>query len=181
MNRRRPGRATVIATTAILVLVGLALSFHLRDRRTDGWWEEDTGPFTLLLPPGMHSVAEQGIDSFVGKYTSGTIDLGFDYGMYTNDLSSWPKNGKVERVEVNGRSGKIATLHDPAADFPFEVSGYFPGDGKGSHSLALGLFARCKTSEDALTARAIITSVEIHPEGWKDRTLWQRFRRWLGL
>lgn len=181
MNKGRPKPTTVLATTAILTVAIFALVIHSRDRLPDGWYEEDTGPFTLVLPPDMRSVPEQGIDSFVGSYQSNRIDLSFDYGMYTNDLSDWPKNGKLEWAEVNGHKAKIATFRDPTANFPFEVGGYFLSGGKGSAGMALGLFMRCKTSEAALDARKIITSVQLHPGGWKDRSLWQRFRHWLGI
>jgi hypothetical protein len=47
------------------------------------WHSVNTGPFSVLLPPGWLYEPAQGIDSFVGAFSGDSITLNFDYGMYS--------------------------------------------------------------------------------------------------
>lgn len=47
------------------------------------WHLVDTGPFSVLLPPGWQYQPMQGIDSFVGGFSGDGVTLNFDYGMYS--------------------------------------------------------------------------------------------------
>jgi hypothetical protein len=178
---RRSRRAKVIAAAALLMLCWLVFARYLYGWRADGWWEENTGPFTLLLPQDMRGGPVPGIDSYVGEYKSASITLSFDYGMYSGDLSDWPKTGIVQQVTINGRPAKLGTKPSGVTDFPFEIVGYFPASKATQLPNALRLSAECKTSEDVATARKIIESVQLHPERWQKPSLWRRFRRWLHI
>ena len=46
------------------------------------WHSVNTGPFSVLLPPGWQYQPMQGIDSFVGGFSGDGVTLNFDYGMY---------------------------------------------------------------------------------------------------
>ena len=44
------------------------------------------GAFTFKAPPTLKAVPAQGIDSFVGRYASRTLDVRFDYGAYSDPM-----------------------------------------------------------------------------------------------
>lgn len=64
-----------------------------------GWQEIDAGGFNVALPPGWTFKELQGIDSSVGKFSNGKIEMFSDYGWYSGDPSQDNPEYKVS-VEV---------------------------------------------------------------------------------
>jgi hypothetical protein len=73
------------------------------------WHSVDTGPFSVLLPPGWIYEPDQGIDSFIGSFVGDGVRLHFDYGWYSNSLPY--DNDPAYHVHfetVAGRDAKVA-------------------------------------------------------------------------
>ncbi|MHC4200524.1 MAG: hypothetical protein ACYSU0_11075, partial [Planctomycetota bacterium] len=57
----------------------------------EDWVEHKTKYFSFRAPRSLAGRAGYGIDSYVGDYTMGSsLELGFDYGMYSNTLEKSP-------------------------------------------------------------------------------------------
>jgi hypothetical protein len=69
-----------------------------------GWHDENCGPFVISMPPGMESIPAHGIDSFCGEFKSATIDLGFDWGPWSDNLVHWPSKASIERISFVANS-----------------------------------------------------------------------------
>lgn len=52
----------------------------------DTWKLTHTEKFDVYLPPGWTFTELQGVDSYVGEFTSGTTKITFDYGQYSTHL-----------------------------------------------------------------------------------------------
>jgi hypothetical protein len=88
------------------------------------WHSVDTGPFSVLLPPGWTYEPDQGIDSFIGTFAGDGMRLRFDYGWYSNSLPH--DNDPAYHVHfetVAGRDAKIAYPNSGNG----ETGIYFPG------------------------------------------------------
>src|SRR6266540_2567737 len=118
----------------MLVLLLTAFARHFYGGRTDGWWEEDTGTFTMLLPPDMRGEPGWGVDSFGGDYSSPSIQLSFDTGMWSPSLSGggtdWPKTGIVENSTIRGRAVSIGWATTALGPYPYKMRAYFPRNGR---------------------------------------------------
>jgi hypothetical protein len=74
-----------------------------------GWQTIDTGPFSVMVPPGWAYEPLQGIDSFIGHFYSDQGDeLFFDFGWYSNSLA--PYGDPDHRVYDETVSGRIAKM-----------------------------------------------------------------------
>jgi len=79
------------------------------------WQSVDTGPFSMMLPPGWAYEPLQGIDSFVGRVYGDGVELFFDYGWYSNPLAPYgDPDHHVWDESVSGRIAKMVVAHDPA-------------------------------------------------------------------
>ena len=79
------------------------------------------GAFTFKAPPDLKPEPVQGIDSFVGKYVSPTLEVTFDYGWYSDPMNREGYNSRG--VTVDGKSARLVTRGDVVAiHFP-KVSG----------------------------------------------------------
>ncbi|MFT6867018.1 MAG: hypothetical protein ACJA08_001856 [Cyclobacteriaceae bacterium] len=65
----------------------------------------ELGRFSLLTPNKFKYVEQEGIDSFVGLITDGTDSIEFDFGWYSNDLTS--EDWRLTTEQVNGRKAVI--------------------------------------------------------------------------
>ncbi len=65
----------------------------------------DLGRFSVITPVAFKYVKLEGVDSFVGLITDGTDSLSFDFGWYSNDLTSQDYHLTVE--QINGRKAVI--------------------------------------------------------------------------
>jgi hypothetical protein len=101
------------------------------------WRSVDTGPFSVLLPPGWSYEPRQGIDSFVGAFSGEGVTLSFDYGWYSGDPED-PSDAtqRVHRESIAGRAAKIvlaggyAALHLQVSPSPPDepLAGFTPVD-----------------------------------------------------
>lgn len=67
--------------------------------------------FTLHAPPGTVFAPLRGEDSFVGTFKHPAFKIGFDYGLYSNDLSKLRSDPRfaTSTASVDGRSAIIVT------------------------------------------------------------------------
>ena len=80
----------------------------------DGWIKLDAGAFSLLGRKGWEFQREQGIDSYVGRFSSGDMKLEFDYGLYSSPLDDAkdPKYSIAHEI-VDGREARIVCPRTP--------------------------------------------------------------------
>jgi len=72
---------------------------------TTGWILHEASRFQMLLPPGTEDLNAQGIDSEVGLFTDGVVDISYDLGWYSNSLSSL--DDEIRPVLTNGVAGTV--------------------------------------------------------------------------
>ncbi len=121
------------------------------------WTSVDTGPFSVLLPPGWQYQPAQGIDSFVGAFSGDGMTLTFDYGMYsgappdTSDPAFAAHDETVggftvrlfsPRVDGAGRTGIYVRTADVSPPFGYPVALSLSGTGlsPAQQQIALQLF-----------------------------------------
>jgi hypothetical protein len=62
--------------------------------------------FTFWGPADLKEEKVRGVDSFVGKYTSPTMRIEFDYGMFSGEYKG--DKYKLEEITVDGRKAVLA-------------------------------------------------------------------------
>lgn len=103
--------------------------------------------FTFKAPPGLKPEPVQGTDSFVGKYTSATLEVTFDYGGYSDPMN---REGYSSRgMTVDGKSARLVSKDDVVAI-------HFP---KISGETKLTMSVRLKNA-DAKTAETLLQSID---------------------
>jgi hypothetical protein len=82
------------------------------------WHRIDLRKFTVNTPTDFKFYQQQGIDSYVGIITNETDSIEFDFGWYSNDLTS--EDWHLTTEQVNGRKVVIGYSNSfgTAAHFP---------------------------------------------------------------
>jgi hypothetical protein len=127
----------------------------LDDRRLpDGWVTVDVRElFSFGAPPGIREKPVQGIDSLVGTYEIGEIELHYDYGGYSSSLTEYaPLDGYTRKdVLIDGWAAELVTTNagNLGIVFPKVPSG-----------AKLTLYARFKRPESSDVVRKILLSIK---------------------
>lgn len=74
-----------IVASAFLILI---LASCIAENESSAQNEIAIGKYTFIFPSDFKLTNEQGIDSHVGKISNDTINFQFDYGYYSNQLTS---------------------------------------------------------------------------------------------
>lgn len=79
--------------------------YYYSDADTKGWHKIDLGHFKIETPKDYRFYKLMGVDSFVGGITNGTDSIMFDFGMYSNTLTSFQTERGVELKKelINGK------------------------------------------------------------------------------
>ena len=105
------------------------------------------GKFTFKAPPDLKPEPVQGIDSFVGKYASPTLEVTFDHGWYSDPMD---REGYTSRgTTVDGKAARLVTKGDVVAI-------HFPKVG-GETKLTMSV--RLKNA-DVKTAETLLQSID---------------------
>jgi hypothetical protein len=81
----------------------------------EGWQQIDArGHFTFWLPAGLAPLDVKGTDSYVGIWTSDTVTVRFDYGMYSGGMDSTVKARPHSETayRLDGVTGTIVQFTD---------------------------------------------------------------------
>lgn len=141
-----------LAIIMIALLFGMMMIepdfFELSERRyrkvDDSSHIIDLGRFSLLTPNKFKYVEQEGIDSFVGLITD---SIEFDFGWYSNDLTS--EDWRLATEQVNGRNAVIGYSNS------FGTAAHFPNLGNDN---SLTVYAGTMPEETALE---IFRTIEI--------------------
>jgi len=129
-----------------------------------GWVQVDAKKFVFFVPPDIKPVPVHGIDSFVGEYQGNSISLSFDYGLYSDDLTTAEGgsdySSHLERI--GGKKARISSFYFPNTGHPFDnaIGVHFPE--AGGKNIKLTVFATCKTTNDYETARRIFRTIKFN-------------------
>lgn len=130
------------------------------------WVKEDVGEFTFYRPRSIVPVPVQGIDSKVGRYESSTIELGFDYSGYADDLTI-NVGGSASAFHyftdsIAGRTVRIAINYYPTHPFPNRhvIAVHFDSLGTNKNG-ALTMYAWCRDTVQFDTAVMVFRSIRI--------------------
>jgi hypothetical protein len=87
-----------------------------------GWRLFDVGPFSFYAPPDVKDAARPGTpeDSYVREFAGSSMVFHFDYGHWSNDLTSYPSlSSHVESID--GKAARLVSfMGAPAHEFRFE-------------------------------------------------------------
>ncbi len=114
---------------------------------------------TFRLPPDLIDQKVQGIDSSVGQYKSDSIILSFDYGMYSDPLTSYSKRPDYQEseIKIDGRvAKKIIYKDDAVKGFAYVVGLHVSNTTK----TKLTMMAYCKDKKDIKIVEEIFTTVK---------------------
>jgi hypothetical protein len=143
----RPHPKSLLSLVVIAVLAGCEPSPPAPSVPSNWQTISADGKFTFKAPPDLKSEPVQGIDSFVGKYTSPTLEVTFDYGRYSDPMN---REGYTSRgITVDGKSARLVTKGDVVAI-------HFP---KISGETKLTMSVRLKNA-DATTAETVLQSID---------------------
>lgn len=83
------------------------------------WRRHDQRFFVLQAPPGYRYEAQQGIDSFVGRFHGPGRELSFDYGDYSSSLQEWREEADFRacRESIGGHQVRIVTARSPRGGY----------------------------------------------------------------
>lgn len=125
-----------------------------------GWALADEVTFTMSVPCDLERKDAQGIDSQIGKFESNTLRLTYDYGMYSNPLTSTPgPNAKVSHETIGGLSATLVTAGTPGGGaFPLSAGVHIPRAGK-RRGISLTVWVECANLEARATAHKIFRSI----------------------
>jgi len=74
----------------------------------EGWYKLDTGPFSVLAPPGWEFHQLTGVDSYVGEFVGNGVTLTFDFGRYSTELRHAKKPAYIiTKKSIDGRSAEV--------------------------------------------------------------------------
>ena len=84
----------------------------------NNWHRIDLRKFTINTPTDFKFYQQQGIDSYVGLITDETDSIEFDFGWYSNDLTS--EDWQLITEQVNGRKAVVgySNTFGSAVHFP---------------------------------------------------------------
>lgn len=135
----------------------------------EGWRRVDAGGFfSFFVPPDLQRSYKGGEDSYVEEYSSQTLHVQFDYGMYSGDLS-YPSSHEYQATTavVGGKTAKLATFRfdgqERWAGLAYCAGIHFPDVGPGmweGASRKLTFLACGKTHADQDTAERIFRSIQ---------------------
>lgn len=119
------------------------------------------GIFSFSVPKDLQEQAIQGIDSYVGEYKSQSMNLSFDFGMWSNPLddSSQPQFQQLV-TEINNEPAKIVLYTAPQTqtEYNYFAGVHFPSEKNPTGKLTMSV--RCKDSESQKTAVKIFYSIK---------------------
>lgn len=126
------------------------------------WRSVDTGPFSVLLPPGWEYRPQQGIDSFVGQFAGDGVVLSFDLG-FTGGSPLQDDPAYSAHKETIG--GYTAVVYAPTGaqgrtGVSMRVAESSPPFG---YPTALGISGMVLTPEQQAVALQIFRSVRFKP------------------
>lgn len=143
----------IFITSAILGVISLLLANEA------GKLIEAGKIFSFHAPKEFVEEKVQGIDSFVGRYKSDSIQLSFDYGKFSNALGNNEKKPEFNEreVTVDGLKAKIISYKDDSIKgFSYFTGIHFPLVNKNN---LLTMTANCKDQSDLKIANAIFISI----------------------
>jgi hypothetical protein len=107
------------------------------------WPRIELGPFSLQLPPGYVRLQAQGIDSYVGRFSTNGRTLGFDFGMYSSPLSSWGhpewRDYQACRQRIGGHLARLITARRDSLYLAGAAWRELSGSGKGADHLTISV------------------------------------------
>ncbi|HWF17723.1 MAG TPA: hypothetical protein VG754_00560 [Verrucomicrobiae bacterium] len=120
------------------------------------WKKIENDHFSFSVPESFKKTDRHGIDSFVGVYLGDGIELGFDYGAYSESFRFWPDGTQYETVKVNRKSARIGTMpkgtdreHPYYTQIHIEVTKY----------TALSMHALCRSEKEVELAKKIFKTI----------------------
>ena len=132
----------------------------------EGWQRIDAkGRFSFYIPPEMKKQDVHGIDSYVEKYSSDTMRLGFDYGQYSNHLDNeGEEDYQAEMIEIDGRNAKLVTftIKNGEPGYSYYAGVYFSDVGATDRRFRkpeLTGGVSCKSKADQETAKKIFSTI----------------------
>ncbi len=127
----------------------------------EGWQQvQVAGRFVFSIPPAMHPVPVQGIDSAMGLYRSESCQLVFDYGRYADPLDYQDRQAYSEEWgEIDGKRAKLVTFTDPdRRDGATSIAAvHFPDVGDGPMRLTMQV--ACSTPGERDAAKQIFRTI----------------------
>ena len=114
--------------------------------------------FSFWGPPDMKEQKVQGEDSYEGKYVSPTMEVRFDYGMYSGEYSG--DKAKVEEITLDDRKATLATWDGGVELHVANVAkpGTLDANGKPRAGVKLSIGVTCKAA-DAPQATLLLRSL----------------------
>lgn len=114
--------AAILIALVIAMMMTESSFFELGERRymkvDNNSHIIDFGRFSVLTPSNFKYVEQEGIDSFVGLITDGTDSIEFDFGWYSNDLSSGDYNLSYEHINERQAVFGFSNTYGAAVYFP---------------------------------------------------------------
>lgn len=126
------------------------------------WIAVDAGPFGFWTPADLVDEQVQGIDSLVGRYVGGGLELVFDYGWYSPGIDELERFGAtIAPVELGDVSGLFATAEGASAEYGSEFLTHLRVDGIPGVDPSNALWMGANYDDPALveTAECIVSTV----------------------
>ncbi len=129
-----------------------------------GWSRVDLTPFSMAMPDELKEVPVKPIDSYVRHFESPTMTLGFDWGQWSDPLTSsdGPELSR-EAVTVAGRKAVVVVSRSKESPSRIEAAIHFPNPSNSpkpeSDDAKLTIYMELKDESSVPTARKIFDSV----------------------
>jgi hypothetical protein len=129
-----------------------------------GWTRVDLVPFTMVMPDDLKEVPVKPIDSYVRHFECPTMTLGFDWGQWSDPLTSsdGPEISR-EAVMVGGRNAVVVVSRSKESPSRIEAAIHFPNPSNSpkpeSDDAKLTIYMELNSESSIPIARKIFNSV----------------------
>ena len=146
----------LVAAAALGSLLGVAPFLRCAE---SAWHQLDTGAFAFSAPLDVVAKPLDGvaIDSYVGEYRGTSLDVMFDYGLYSSPLGGYTTS---HTEKINGREARLVQYDaSPKGSFRFEHfrAVYFATTGE--PKMRLTMFVSCRDDHACHIAEAMFRTI----------------------
>lgn len=134
-----------------------------------GWRRVDVEAFSLAMPDAMKEVPVKNIDSYVRQFESPTMMLDFDWGQWSDPLTSsaGPELTR-EAVVVHGRKAIVVVSRSKESPSLIEAAIHFPNPSNSpkpeSDDAKLTVYMELKEESSVPIARKIFDSIRFRKD-----------------
>jgi hypothetical protein len=144
----------------LFFLIAALLAAEASGQGHQQWRNVTNSSFSFSIPASWERTS--GIGSPAEEYLGAGIWVSFNFGIYS-DFGSWPKQTKFEEMKINGRAARVGTAKREFHEgYPYSTQVYVKINESVNESVALVMFAACKSEKEVALARKVFETIVLN-------------------